>query len=179
MTSYQISAILLSNKSFGQEVEAMRSRGLATWFAMDSLVHVSPKVLRLSELLGLDVDTTVGKLARLWAWAKLAQNETGELGPLPDEELAGIMRWKKKPAALTEALLASGILERTTGGALCIHGWYELNGKSAEIARKERERIRKIPLDTYTKTETETNTLKEPRGESPPKRDSSWMKDYD
>ena len=30
-------------------------------------------------------------------------SETGELGPLPDEELAGIMRWKKKPDMLSTA----------------------------------------------------------------------------
>ena len=163
----------------------MRSRGLATWFAVDSLVHVSPKVLRLAELLGLDVDTTVGKLTRLWAWAKLAQSETGELGRLPDAELAAIMRWKKKPETLVNALLLAGLLDRTADGGLCIHGWYELNGKSAEKARKERERKRKIPLDTITKTKTETETktitLKEPRGESaePSRRDSSWMNQYD
>ena len=136
----------------------MKSRGITTWFAMDSMVHVSPKVLVLAERLGLDVDTTVGKLARLWAWAKLAQNETGVIGRLPDSELAGIMRWKKKPETVTNALLESGLLERTANGELCIHGWYEVNGKSAEKARKDRERKRRIPLDTNTETETTTKT---------------------
>lgn len=128
----------------------MRSRGVTTWFAMDSLVHVSPKVIALSQALGLDVDTTVGKLARLWAWAKLAQNETGMLGQLPDQELAGIMRWRKKPETLRAALVEAGLLERSPDGALRIHGWYAVNGRSAEKARHDRERKRGTSGDTTT-----------------------------
>ena len=118
----------------------MKSRGITTWFAMDSMVHASPKVIDLSERLNLDVDTTVGKLARLWAWAKMAKNEDGNIGKLPDKELAGIMRWKKKPKALTDAMVDSGLLDRVDTGELIIHGWYDVNGKSAEKARKDRER---------------------------------------
>lgn len=118
----------------------MKSRGYTTWFAVDSLIHTSPKVLDLAERLGLDIDTTVGKLTRLWAWAKMAQNEDGNIGKLPDDELAGIMRWKKKPSVLMSAMLGAGLLERSDAGDLFIHGWYEVNGKSAEKARKDRER---------------------------------------
>ena len=158
----------------------MRSRGLTTWFAVDCLVHVSPKVLRFAELLRLDVDTAVGKLTRLWAWAKLAQSEDGALGPLPDAELAGIMRWKKKPDDLVNALILSGLLDTSADGALYIHGWYEVNGKSAEKARRERERKRGASRDTNTETKTETKTAFSPtrtrKAEQP--RDGSWMKDY-
>lgn len=107
---------------------------------MDSLIHTSPKVLDLSVRLNLDIDTTVGKLARLWAWAKMAQSEDGKIGKLPDDELAGIMRWKRKPSLLMDAMLESKLLDRDAGGDLYIHGWYEVNGKSAEKARKDRER---------------------------------------
>lgn len=158
----------------------MRSRGLTTWFAMDSLVHVSPKVLRLAELLDMDVDTAVGKLARLWAWAKLAQSETGALGLLPDEELAGIMRWKKKPDRLVNALILSGLLDTTPDGALSIHGWYEVNGKSAEKARKDRERKRGTSRDTETDTDTKTNTtFSHSRArEAERRRDDAWMDEF-
>ncbi len=160
----------------------MKSRGITTWFAMDSMIHVSPKVLHLAELLHLDVDTTVGKLARLWAWAKLAQNERGELGRLPDEELAGIMRWKKKPELLTRALLEAGLLERGAEGGLIIHGWYEVNGKSAEKARHDRERKRAVSRDTNTDTNTKTKTdtaFSSCRArKAEPKDRNAWMADY-
>lgn len=160
----------------------MKSRGLTTWFAMDSMVHMSPKVLLFAEYLKLDVDTAVGKLARLWGWAKLSASETGELGPLPDEELAGIMRWKKKPDMLVNALILSGLIDMEEGGVMFIHGWYEANGKSAEKARKDRERKRGGSRDTETKTNTKTKTVFSPstrtrEAETP--RDYSWMNDYD
>lgn len=172
----------------------MKMRGLTTWFAVDSMIHLNPQVLDLSTRLGLDVDTTVGKLARLWSWAKLAQVETGELGMLPDTELAAILRWKKKPALLTEALLASGVLVRHEDGVLCLTDWYEINGKSAEKARKNRERKRRFSVDTVTKTktktktETETLTAKEasteksepspPPPPTPSPSPNAWMKGY-
>ncbi len=158
----------------------MKSRGLTTWFAVDCLVHVSPKVLLFAEYLKLDVDTAVGKLTRLWAWAKMAQNESGVLGPLPDEELAGIMRWRKKPDLLVKALILSGLIETTHDGAMCIHGWYEVNGKSAEKARKDRERKRGTSRDTETKTNTKTKTTFSPQRarEAEAPRDESWMKAY-
>lgn len=159
----------------------MKSRGMTTWFAMDSLVHMSPKVLLFAEYLKLDVDTAVGKLARPWGWAKLSASETGELGPLPDEELAGIMRWKKKPDMLVKALFLSGLIDMEEGGVMFIHGWYEANGKSAEKARKDRERKRGGSRDTETKTNTKTKTVFSPsrarEAETP--RDDSWMNDYD
>ncbi|MBR3561348.1 MAG: hypothetical protein IKN81_07470 [Oscillospiraceae bacterium] len=157
----------------------MKSRGLTTWFAVDCLVHVSPKVMLFAGLLGVDVDTAVGKLTRLWAWAKMAQNESGVLGPLPDAELAGIMRWKKKPEILVDALIHSELMETTDEGALRIHGWYEANGKSAEKARKERERKRGTSRDTETNTKTKTAFSYRRRREAEAPRDDSWMNDYD
>ena len=109
----------------------MKARGMTTWFAMDSMIHLSPQVLDLAARLGLDVDTTVGKLARV---------ESGDLGQIPDRELAAVLRWKKKPSELTEALLAAGVMTRTEDGSLFLPDWYETNGKSTEKARKDRER---------------------------------------
>lgn len=151
----------------------MGARGTSTWFAMDCLIHISPEVLELSQRLGLDVDATVGKLARLWAWAKLARNESGDIGRMPDEELAGVMRWKKKPAALTEALVVSGVLERGAEGTLLLRGWYETNGKAAEKARKDRER--KAGSSRATGTGTKTGTA--PSSSSAQSR--TWMREYD
>ena len=84
--------------------------------------------------------TTVGKLRRLWAWAKLLDIEDGNIGRLPAQEIADIMRWRKSAKTLVEAMLELRFLEQSEDGAYWIHGWYELNGKSTEKARKDRER---------------------------------------
>lgn len=111
------------------------------WFAIDCNVYTHPKTMRLAETLKLDVDTVVGKLGRLWGWAKLSGNETGEIGFLPDQEIADIMRWKKKPSVLTGALVDCGFLDRTDNGK-SIHGWTELNGRMTEQKRKDNDRKR-------------------------------------
>ena len=110
------------------------------WVAVDCNAHTNPKIIKLADLLNLDIDATVGKLTRLWAWAKLADNENGYIGALPATEFAGIMRWNKKPQTLLNALIESGLIDGNSDGGYTLHDWYELNGKSAEKARKDRER---------------------------------------
>lgn len=114
--------------------------GRKVWVAVDCNAHTNPKVMRLAEILKLDIDATVGKLCRLWAWAKLAENEDGYIGRVPAYEIAGIMRWTKKPQILLDALLEAGFLEESLSGYYTLHDWYSMNGKSAEKARKDRER---------------------------------------
>lgn len=111
-----------------------------TWFALDCNIYTNPKVCQLSLKLHLDIDSTVGKLGRLWSWAKLAGNEYGYIGRLPSSEIAGIMRWTKKPDTLVDALVECRFLTRDEDGGLSLHDWYEFNGKSTEKSRKDRER---------------------------------------
>lgn len=119
----------------------MRSiRGALSWFSVDCCIHTSPKVMKLAGLLGLDLDTAVGKLCRLYAWVKMSGNEDGYIGLIPDDELAGIMRWNKKPSILIEAMTDSGILDIAEDGGYVLHGWYERNGRSTEKARKDSAR---------------------------------------
>lgn len=115
------------------------------WFAVDVNIHTNTKVIALADALGLDVDTAVGKLTRLYAWAEANLNETGEITGLPPREIADIMRWKKKPSILFEALMQCGFIvefieEGKSERQTWIAGWYEMNGKSIEKARKDRER---------------------------------------
>lgn len=114
--------------------------GRKVWVAVDCNAHTNHKVARLADLLKLDIDSTVGKLCRLWAWAKLSENEDGYIGNLPASEFAGIMRWSKKPQALLDALISAGFLDVNSCGEYTLHDWYSMNGKSAEKARKDRER---------------------------------------
>ena len=116
----------------------MAKQRLCLW--LDCRVHTNPKVIRLAEILHLDTDAAVGKLCRLWAWAKMGGIEDGNLGPLPTEELSMIMGWRKRPALLLDALLESGLMEIGPDGDLFLHDWYDINGKSTEKMRKDRER---------------------------------------
>ena len=110
------------------------------WFGMDCNIFTNPKVLGFAKAAKLDIDTTVGKLGRLYGWAAQCGNETGDISHLPLEEIAAIMRWKKKPEELVEALASNGLLDRTAGGGLSIHHWDEMNGKFMTQKRKDRER---------------------------------------
>lgn len=109
------------------------------WIALDCNIHTNPKTLTLSYVLGLDVDTMVGKLTRLWSWAAQTGNETGDITYLPDEEIAAIMRWKKKPEALVMALIVHGFIDEV-GDKKLLHDWQELNGKMMAKKRYDKER---------------------------------------
>lgn len=117
-------------------------RGVITWFGMDCNIFTNPKVLRFAESVKLDVDAAVGKLGRLYGWAAQCGNETGDISHLPTGELAAIMRWRKKPSVLLDALLESGLLDRAADGRISIHHWDELNGNYMRKKRLDRERKR-------------------------------------
>ncbi|HJB57944.1 MAG TPA: hypothetical protein H9714_10375 [Candidatus Flavonifractor intestinipullorum] len=110
-----------------------------SWFGVGCNIYTHPKVLGLARELKLDVDAAVGKLGRLYAWAAQNGNETGEISYLPPEEIAAIMRWKKRPQTLLAALEAQGLLERQESG-LFIHDWEEYNGAFLRKKRRDRER---------------------------------------
>lgn len=110
------------------------------WVAVDVRIHTNEKVNDLANDLGLDVDATIGKLIRLWSWAKTNEIEDGRIGRIPAAEISGIMRWNKKPDVLMEKLISNGLVSVEEDGSMWLHDWYELNGKATEQARKERER---------------------------------------
>ena len=109
------------------------------WFSMGCTIHTDPKILSLAADLKLDPDTTVGKLGRLYAWAMISNNETGDLTGMPPSEIADIMRWKKKPEALVEALIKNGLIDNDDG-RLSIHKWGVYNGDRLVKRRKDAER---------------------------------------
>lgn len=121
-----------------------------TWFAIDCNLYTHPKMLRLSTALKTDVDTLVGKLGRLWAWAKLSGNEDGNIGDLPAQEIADIMRWKKSAKSLFSALVDCGFLDVSDSGNF-LHGWAELNGNMT--AKKRRDNDRKKEKSSTENTE--------------------------
>lgn len=110
------------------------------WLWVDCRIHQNEKINDLAADLGLDADTLVGKLVRLWSWLKTSGSEDGRLGRLPSSEIAAIMRWTKRPDRLVTALVNHGFLSVEDDGGYTVHDWYESNGKSTEKARKDRER---------------------------------------
>lgn len=119
----------------------MKSRGALTWFSLDCCIHSSPKIVELAGLLNIDLDTMVGKLCRLYAWAKTSGNIDGFIGHFPAGELAGIMRYKGKPDRLISALKDSGLLDENEEG-YTLHGWYEANGRNTEKSINDSKRHR-------------------------------------
>lgn len=113
---------------------------MITWFSMDCNVYTNPKILQFAQEAKLDVDAAVGKLGRLYAWAAQCGSEDGDITFLPPQEVAEIMRWKKKPGLLLELLERCGLLARTETGQIRIHGWDERNGSFLRNRRKDRER---------------------------------------
>ena len=110
------------------------------WFGMDCNIFTNPKVMSFAAGIKLDVDAAVGKLGRLYGWATQCGNESGDISHLPPEEIAAIMRWKKRPETLIDTMVSSGLLDRRDGGGLFIHDWDELNGNFLKNRRKDRER---------------------------------------
>jgi hypothetical protein len=119
---------------------AAKYRRKKTWLAVDACVHTNPKVMLLASALNLDIDSAVGKLLRLWAWAMASGNEAGDITALPPSELAGIMRWNKKASALYDALLQCGLISEDADGTKRINNWYEMNGSLMEKMREDSKR---------------------------------------
>lgn len=110
-----------------------------TWFAIDCNIWTNPKVKKLADVLRVDQEAAVCRLARIWSWAMLAESEDGEITHIPDEELAGIARWKKKPSDLAAALVECGFVD-VRDGRRFLHGWGAINGKFQASKRRDRER---------------------------------------
>lgn len=140
-----------------------------TWFALDCSIWTNPKIAKLAGMLNVDIDAAVCKIARIWSWAMLSENEDGEVTYIPDDELAGIARWKKKPSVLVSALNECGFIDDVDGRKF-LHGWASANGKYPRRKREDRERktvgnSTEIPRSKHGKvcdTVTYTNTINIP-----------------
>ena len=111
------------------------------WVAIACNLWTDPQTMRLAKALHMGVDEAVSRLARLWAWAMLAQVEDGHLGDLPAQEIADIMRIKDLDATqLVQILSQHGVLliEKT---GIVLADWQESNGRF--IAQKRLDRQRK------------------------------------
>jgi len=110
-----------------------------TWFAIDCNIWTNPKVHELANKLGITPETAICRIGRIWSWAMLAENETGDITHVPDSELASIARWTKKPEFFINALIECGFLENRDGRKY-LHDWASVNGRFLVKMRKDRER---------------------------------------
>ncbi len=91
------------------------------------------KMHALAEALKLPLYGAVGIMEMLWHFAG-QQTPEGDLGRVPDRQIAAAVDWNKKPEALVTALVAVGWLDRNEKYRLIIHDWAE--HVEYEVARK-------------------------------------------
>jgi len=83
----------------------------------------SPKLRRLSVILGVPWPHAIGLAGLLWRFtAKHAP--TGEIGRHDDEEVAAALEWPKEADELIQSLVRCRLLDRVNGPArLIVHDW--------------------------------------------------------
>ena len=129
------------------------------WMELHDTLPDHPKVICAAAALGMDKDTFVGKLVRLWVWA-LNHRESGRLLEGELETVAEVMRCQERPAALVAALVEVGLLDRVRGGYV-IHDWEQyvsmLMAKREERRSQTRQRVQRY----------REKALREPAGPAP------------
>ena len=135
------------------------------WMELHDTLPDHPKVICAAAALGMDKDTFVGKLVRLWVWA-LNHRESGRLLEGELETVAEVMRCQERPAALVAALVEVGLLDRVRGGYV-IHDWEQyvsmLMAKREERRSQTRQRVQRY----------REKALREPAGPAPERPEES------
>lgn len=93
------------------------------WWKCETDLHEHPKTVKLAELLNQDIHRAVAIVVLLLG-AVRRHKKTGTLDGVTPKTIAHWCRWTKhKPAALVDALVAAGFLNREP--SLHVHGWKE------------------------------------------------------
>lgn len=97
-----------------------------TWIKSYNSLERHPKTYKLMKLTGWDIDTTIGKLHRLWWWCQ-QYAEDGDLTKHTPETLAMAVGVEIKDAEKTlSALIEAGFIEKTP--YLRIRHWWRYSG---------------------------------------------------
>jgi hypothetical protein len=88
-----------------------------------------PKTLHLKRLLGLDIDQTIGKLHRLWYWAR-RYAEDGDLRPFGLQQVNAVLGLPRA----SKALVTTKLLDRRP--YLRIHDWWDYAGAALQAKYK-------------------------------------------
>ncbi len=103
------------------------------------------KMHALASALGVRLYSAVGIMEMLWHYAGQHTPE-GDIGSVPDVEIASAVSWEKKPDKLVKALVESHWLERHEDYRLYIHDWPD---HCEQSVRKWLDRNRKNFLPVY------------------------------
>jgi 5-methylcytosine-specific restriction endonuclease McrA len=107
------------------------------WLKMSVNLPDKPEVWQIAGMLGIDADSVVGKLLRVWAWFD-AHTEDGN-AVVPAQVLDRIAC----QSGFTEAMKSAGWLEAGPGGVLSMTSFDRHNGKSAKSRMSGAERVAK------------------------------------
>lgn len=113
------------------------------WYRVDVGFPRSPKLGALARSLGIKRDAATLAVLRLFDWAAAAC-EDGVLTGVHADDVAEAMGVRGDGARVVDALVSSGLVDRTEG-RLEIHGWAERQGPllaGRERTRRFRERAR-------------------------------------
>ncbi len=109
------------------------------WIEVHTNLPRHDKTLQLQSLLKLNTPQALGHLLLLWIWA-LENSPDGSLRRLDARGLARTCQFNVRRAEeFTEALVASGFLDRGEGG-LRIHDWEEYAGRYNVIRQRNARR---------------------------------------
>ena len=117
------------------------------WIELHQSLTTHKKTRRLARALGLGVPEgipqTIGHLCLFWLWC-VDGTEDGSLADLDAQDIADAAGWTGDAEVFTEAMIATGFIERGPGG-LEIHDWDDYIGRLIEQRKdaREKERLRK------------------------------------
>jgi hypothetical protein len=136
------------------------------WIKMEVNLPDKPEVWRIAGILGIDADSVVGKLLRVWAWFDAHTQDGNAVGvtyPLVDR-VAGVN-------GFAEAMALSGWLVQN-GSTMSIPNFVRHNGKTAknraltnERVANHRKRNDESNAESNADTVTKTVTREEKRRE--------------
>lgn len=97
----------------------------------------------MADALGLEPDTLLGKVTRLWMWTRINAAPAGLVGGLdPIRAIEHAAHWTGKRGAFVKAAVAHGGILKWEGDQLLVRGWKKRYGAALEKAGKDAERKR-------------------------------------
>lgn len=112
-----------------------------SWSKLHGGAHQHRKVLQLEAALGCSELEARGLVLTLWSWT-IQSEPDGVLDGWSAAALARVWGWRGDAVQMIDALVASGLLDRTDGG-LEVHDWMDHAEGWRDAKRKRKERQEK------------------------------------
>ena len=146
------------------------------WIKVEHVTPDKPEVDAMANLLGMDVDTVVGKVVRFWIWAD--QQSISGNGISVTKALLDRITYCK---GFTDALVSVGWLQEENG-IFCIPNFDRHNGQSAKSRAITGKRVEnhRNPRNGYSVTKALPEKRREEKSKEqhplPPEGESAWAK---